>query len=591
MKRKLFLYFSIILIGAILLAMFVGYRTIEDFTLKEIKSRLTIETGFAKELIEQKLKVDKDLPDATFFAALEKRTDCRMTVILPDGEVYYDSEMDAEIMVNHLNRPEVIAAIHGESGITRHYSETLKSEFLYSTTPILENGVLRLVIRLSTPLNKTFLLVNELSKSLTVSILAGALFAIFMAYIASGYIVRPIVSIAEIALKESNIEAISAKAVFKGNELALISTAMKNMSNRLNESTYDINDKSAKMEAILGSVINGIIAIDNEEKVLFINPTAHKLLKIKEEKVEGKYFFRMVKNRTFNNFVEKSVRMKEFFETEINTGSLGGRVYRVYSNPIKHKDTDEILGSIVVFQDITEIRKLEKMRSEFTANVSHELKTPLTSIKGFAETLKSGAIEDPEASDRFLGIILTEADRLHRLIEDILSLTDVETGVNKNYFESFGIAPVIGEVINILSGEAGKKDITIETDIAKNLPFLYGDRDQFKQMLINLVDNGIKYNRAGGRVVAIAEKTEQLTVRIIIRDEGIGIEEEDIPRIFERFYRVDKARSRIVGGTGLGLAIVKHIVMNFNGKIAVVSKVGEGTDFIIEIPIDENDEV
>ena len=567
MRRKLFLYFSIVLIGSMLLAMFLGNRTIESLVVKEIETRIAIETGFVREMIEKELSVADSFPTAVFFDKLVKITDCRMAIILPNGQVYYDSEKDPKTIENYLN----------------------KKEFIYSAAPVLKDGIISCVVRLTLPINKDFKLLYELSKSVVISIIVAMIFAFLMAYIAIGYIVSPLSNIAEIALKESNLETVYGKAVFKGNELALITSALKNMSSKLNESRYSITDKNVKMEAILASVINGIIAIDNDEKVLFINPYARLLLKIKEEKVEGKYFFRIVKNRIFNRFVEKSVRMDEYNEEEIVLGALGRVVYRVYSNPIKHKDTNETLGSIVVFQDISEIRKLERMRRDFTANVSHELKTPLTSIKGFAETLKGGAIDDPEAAERFLGIILNEADRLQRLIEDILSLTDVETGKNKDYFENFGVNQVIDEVMNILSSEAKKKNIVLEAFLPEDLPAIFGDRDQFKQMLINLLDNGIKYNKDGGKVTVLTEKLDLNRLKIIVRDTGIGIEEEDIPRIFERFYRVDKARSRKVGGTGLGLAIVKHIVMNFNGKIEIKSKLGEGTDFVIEIPINKGE--
>ena len=563
MKRKLFLYFSIAIVASMLLAMIVGYRTIESLIVKEIEIRIAIEAGLVKEMIEKELSVADAFPTAVFFDELVKRTDCRLAIILPNGQVYYDSGKDPETIENYLN----------------------KNRFIYSTTPVLKGGSIICDLRLTLPIDKDFKILEGLSRSLVISIIAAMIFAFLMAYIASGYIVSPLSNIAEIVLKESNLEPVYGKAVFKGNEIALITSALKTMSSKLNESRYSINDKKVKMEAILASVINGIIAIDNDEKVLFINPYARMLLKIKEEKVEGKYFFRIVKNRIFNRFVEKSVCMDEYNEEEIVLGALGRVVYRVYSNPIKHKDTNETLGSIVVFQDISEIRKLERMRRDFTANVSHELKTPLTSIKGFAETLKDGAIDDPEAAERFLGIILNEADRLQRLIEDILSLTDVETGNNKDYFENFGVDQVIDEVVSILSAEAKKKNIVLEAFIAENLPAIFGDRDQFKQMFINLLDNGIKYNKDDGKVTVFAEKLDSNRLKIIVRDNGIGIEEEDIPRIFERFYRVDKARSRKVGGTGLGLAIVKHIVMNFNGKIEIKSKLGEGTDFIIEIPI------
>jgi len=232
-----------------------------------------------------------------------------------------------------------------------------------------------------------------------------------------------------------------------------------------------------------------------------------------------------------------------------------------------------------VVHDITEVKRLENMRTEFVANVSHELKTPLTSIKGFAETLKY--VDDIETRDKFLNIINDEAERLTRLISDILLLSDIEQQ-RESKKEKVNVNKAIGDVYNLIKNTADKKNIILSIE-GEDVPDLIGDGDRFKQMLINLVDNGVKYCESGDKVV-ISRRNEKRYCVISVEDTGNGIPQEYIPRLFERFYRVDKARSRAKGGTGLGLAIVKHIVLSFKGNIAVESKVGVGTKFIIKIP-------
>ena len=257
------------------------------------------------------------------------------------------------------------------------------------------------------------------------------------------------------------------------------------------------------------------------------------------------------------------------------------RPLRLYVSPMKQDDV--VVGAVALVEDITELRRLEQVRTDFAANVSHELKTPLTSIKGFVETLQAGAINQPEMAQKFLNIIMMEADRLTRLINDILSISKLESGDDQVTNERIRLDKMASDVVDMLSIHAKEKEITLHTSIDPDPVVIWGNPDRVEQMLINLVDNGIKYNKPGGSVTVKVFDNEK-NVNLLVSDTGIGIAEEHIPRLFERFYRVDKGRSRSMGGTGLGLAIVKHIVMSMNGLIEVHSKLGEGTEFLVTLP-------
>ncbi|HRU42214.1 MAG TPA: ATP-binding protein [Candidatus Diapherotrites archaeon] len=339
----------------------------------------------------------------------------------------------------------------------------------------------------------------------------------------------------------------------------------------------------------MSSMINGIIAVDNSEEILFINPVAESLLGITDREVTGKHILQVVRNNSIDNYLKKILMNKEFFSTEVNFDDSNEKILKLYANPIKQNGANDIEGIIITIQDVTELRKLERIRTEFIANVSHELKTPLTSIKGFAETLKSFDFDDRQDAIRFLNIIEDEAERLYRLINDILSLSELEQRKTKALRDKIDIEKAVEEVLSVLKSQSDKKNIRLSVKIREGLDSLSGDGDKFKQMLINLIDNAVKYTPENGKVSIEAYKQshdadlDKLIIKV--KDNGIGIPKQHIPRLFERFYRVDKARYRSIGGTGLGLAIVKHIVILFNGEIEVTSEVGKGTEFRIILPL------
>lgn len=353
---------------------------------------------------------------------------------------------------------------------------------------------------------------------------------------------------------------------------------------RIQDRIFKQKNRNHVLSQVMSQMQNGIIAVDQSMNVIFITSVAKKLLGI-----VGNPEFRNV------NEVSKDVKLDEVFTEAMRQGGVytnevaartavgrGHRPLRLYVSPMKQDD--KVVGALAIVEDITELRRLEQVRTDFAANVSHELKTPLTSIRGFVETLQAGAIDHPEMAHKFLNIIQMETERLTRLINDILSISKLESGNDEVATERIRLDKKAYDVCEMLSIHAQEKEVTLNYRLNSEPVFIIGNPDRVEQLLINLTENAIKYNKPGGSVTVQVFKSAQ-EANITISDTGIGIAEENLPRLFERFYRVDKGRSRQMGGTGLGLAIVKHIVRSMNGEIEVHSKLGEGTEFLITLPL------
>lgn len=584
MERKIFFNFIFVLLIGVLICGILSVEIIEKNYNQNIENRLVSNTSLVRELITENLNQNNYDNLNEYFQKIKSITDSRITVIGLDGKVIIDTEKDATTMDNHSGRPEIIEALKGNTGKAKRYSNTMKVNYLYIAQPIYKDGKITEILRLSTPLYEINHLMRKLYISALISILTGLLIASIMGYRISKKITKPVKVMTAIASQISKGHFEQRIDIKSKDEIGELANSINYMASTLSDTINSVTDKNIKMEAILSSVVNGIIAIDSDEKILFINPVAIDMLNIKESDVAGKHFLQVVRNNQIDNYLKYVIKHRSFYDTEITLNYPHEKILKLYTNPIKKFEKGEESGIIITIQDITELRKLENMRTEFVANVSHELKTPLTSIKGFVETLKIGAIEDKEDSIRFLNIIEDEADRLSRLISDILSLSELEGKKVKVAHEKIRVQNTIAEIISMLSSQAVKKNITLLSEVNDGSLCIMGDLDKFKQMLINLVDNGIKYTPEGGTVKVEALRDGGYLVINVI-DNGIGIPDEYIPRLFERFYRVDKARSRKVGGTGLGLAIVKHIVKTFDGEISVESKVGEGTKFTIFLPV------
>jgi len=417
---------------------------------------------------------------------------------------------------------------------------------------------------------------------LIIGILFGLIVSNFFGYRLIKGIVQPINEITDVAkeITKGNYEhRIEIKSI---DEIGQLSFAINTMSDKLQETIDELYDRNAKLEAILKSLVNGVVAFDENERILLINDSARTMLGIKDNYAVGKHILDVVRNSKFHDVLEKIIKDKGYNIDNFEIDTFNKHL-KIYSSPIVHQVTHKKLGFVVIINDITEIRKLEKIRSDFVANVSHELRTPLTSIRGFIETLREGAIDNIERRDRFLEIIEFEAERLTRLINDILTLSEIENLKEGFVKEDIVIDEEINEIFYIMEKTAEDKNIKLIKDLNCKDVVIKTSKDRLRQMIINLVDNGIKYTPEGGYVKVTTTDMENNIV-IEVEDSGIGISKENIPRLFERFYRVDKGRSRKLGGTGLGLAIVKHIVESMKGSITVESEVAKGTKFTIVLP-------
>ena len=487
----------------------------------------------------------------------------RVSIIDKEGQVLYDSL--GEIIDNHVNREEVVEAFDkGVSSLVR-FSDTVGKDLVYYATRIDDNTV----IRTSAQMSDTKLITSKSSKYFLLIIIGVVVISIVLCEKLVKIIVQPVRELEEVTKKIANGDLNKRAVIYYNDEIGSLAKTFNEMADMLEIKISDSLDKQNKLEAILESMESGVIAITAAGKVMLINPYAKSLFGIGED-IIGKNISNYIIDHDFLSFIRdvmdidaKEIKLFHPFEREI----------KVKKAPIIGQRGSEI-GIVISIQDITDIKRLENMRSQFVANVSHELKTPLTSIKGFSETLR--IVDDENTKNKFLDIIDKETDRLTLLIDDILILSNIEN-MNKLSNEKFNPNEVVEDVINMIKKEAAKKNISIEVEKKFN-GLLVGDKDKFYQVVLNLTTNSIKYSNENGNVKIFTNKSKNKFV-LMVKDDGIGIPKEDLPRIFERFYIVDKSRTS--KSTGLGLAIVKHIVKLFNGEIFVESEVGKGSKFTV----------
>lgn len=495
----------------------------------------------------------------------------RITYISKEGNVLFDThkKLSSE-NESYLQRQEIIDAIKDGSGSSVRYSDDLHQNMIYSALKLKDGSI----IRTSIAVKNAQILDSTNTNYLILGVVLALVISLLLTVKITNIILNPLKELEQLTatIASGNFHK-RVKINSKDDEIQSLGKSFNHMAEQLEITIEQFKDKQNGLEAILKSMDSGVIAFDRYMNILMINPYAKKIFGISGEIVGNK----LLDYITDKEIIKAFCGGKEKVEIEVNYNN-DPKILKIRKASIINEP--EIIGTVVVIQDITDIKKLENMRSQFVANISHELKTPLTSIKGFAETLRY--VDDDETRNKFLSIIDEESDRLARLLEDILSLYEIEQK-RSNVSEEFDVDKEIEKVYLLLSDQAKKKGVEIFLDTNSNC-ILMGDKDKFKQMLLNLVSNSVKYTEKGGRV-KVESYTHDMNLVLVIEDNGIGISEEDLPRIFERFYRVDKARSRESGGTGLGLAIVKHIVRLFDGDISVSSEVEVGTKIVITIPI------
>ena len=509
----------------------------------------------------------------------------RITVILPDGKVIGDSEETPEAMDNHRNRPEVLVALSGKIGSSQRYSKTLDKRMMYVALPLINDGKIRAILRTSIPLTEVDAELANIQNSIALGGFLIAILASVICLYVSRRISQPIEKLKEGAEDFAKGDLARRLPVPITREIAGLAEAMNRMAARLEKRIEaEINQRN-EMEAILSSMTEGVIALDMGEHILGFNRAAAGIVKGLEPSSKGKVLQEVIRNLQLHRFVLRALEDDISVSEDIVLYQAVQRIVNVHATPMSDSRETRI-GTLLVINDVTQLRHLEKIRQDFVANVSHEIKTPLTAIKGFVETLQSGAKNNPDEVDRFIAIIEKHANRLEAIVEDLLQLSRIE---NENearqiQFVEASMRSVLRSSIQICQVKADAKGIDIELACNKSIKAII-NQELLEQALINLIDNAIKYSGENGKIYITAKK-ERLALTITIKDNGIGISQKHLPRLFERFYRVDKARSREQGGTGLGLAIVKHIVKAHGGHMTVQSQPGKGSAFTIHLPLD-----
>lgn len=515
-------------------------------------------------------------------ARYKEITGMRVTFIDGGGDVLGDSDFDRRRMENHADRPEVIDAKRSGVGNDIRVRDTVKQKMLYVAYAVRPGAPDSEVLRLSKNIQDVERSVREMWIVLISGLLLLFIIVAAISYRIALGLTRPLEQITRVAKRIKNMDYQARVPLMKNDEIGELGVAINAMAESLQDQMQRIRQKEGQLESVLDNMINGIVMIDRSGRILLLNRMAEEVLGFSARELAGRHYAEAKQQYELAQIIQEGLERREHLHDEITFYFPEERLLEINLVPVFHSG-DEFGGVLLVLQDVSAIRRLERMRSEFVANVSHELKTPIAAVKGFAETLLGGAVNDPDTAKSFLQIIYDESERLNRLIGDILELSKVESRRVPLQFSPVELSSFTGKTVELLATEASRKGILLDVSVEPGL-YVEADEDRLRQIVMNLLSNGINYTPEGGRVSVKVDGDDD-HIRIRISDTGIGIPKKDLPRIFERFYRVDKARSRSSGGTGLGLSIVKHLVELHKGTIAVDSKVGAGSVFTIELPV------
>jgi two-component system, OmpR family, phosphate regulon sensor histidine kinase PhoR len=584
---KIFLsYFAIVLL------LFAGFYLYSSTLLRGqqvalLKDRMEQEAH----LLSHVLPFDAEGPPLdTLCRELARELGSRITIITLDGRVLGDSAENSATMESHAGRPEVVEALNQGSGSAIRYSTTVRYDLLYRAFRQSGDGHER-IVRVATPLKDVEAFIRSFRRSLLVGLLLASAAGLLLAGIFSRFLTRRIQRLVRLAgeVARGNFSQ-NAYPKRSGDEIDLLEIRLSEMSLKLRDHVRQIVGEKEKVDSILRCMIEGVLVLDSKGRVLVVNDQARTMLKARQGRdLHGVSLLEVSRHpemhgilREILSFDFSGSRYSKEIELEDNCW------FRV--NAVSLRDVQERpLGSILVFHDITDIKRLESMRSDFVANVSHELRTPLTAIRGYVETLLHAPPSDAADSRQFLEIIDRHSERLSRLTEDLLTLSDLESGNIRLALRPLDVGEVIQRVSEVFWDQAAKRNIQLTQRIDAGLAKVSGDLDRLQQLFINLVDNAIKYTPPGGQVSLSAGRCAASNgaehIEIAVSDSGPGIAEKDLPRLTERFYRVDRARSRDLGGTGLGLAIVKHIVQAHGGELIIESAINQGTTVRVRLPV------
>jgi len=591
-RRRIAIKLTLTLVGFVGLSLLAAGlyldRALEAFAVESLAARLLSLGAVLNADAGALLRAGADLGDAQAFVTRAARAaGARITLILPDGRVVGESERAAEGVAkldNHRERAEVKTALEGGVGRNLRHSATLGEPLLYVALPVRESGEIVGVLRLALPLSAVTSSYRTLRHVLLVGGALALIVALGIGLFVAGRVTRPVVEMQSIARQMSEGNFLVRAPTRSTDEIGTLGRSLNVLAARLRDKIQDLEQEHTKMAAVLNGMVEGVIAVDGHEHILLMNERARAMFAVGAGRGERKPFLEVIRNADLHEVFRESRREAAgaVVSRELVVTTPAERMLQVHAIPLALAGDER--GLVMVLHDITELRRLGQVRTEFVANVSHELRTPLTAIHGYLETLLGGALEEPDHARKFLEIVFRHTERMGRLINDLTDLSNIELGKIALQLAAVSLGDVVESVVAIIQPRAESGGVALAADVPAGLPDVRADHDRLVEILINLVDNAVKYTPSGGAVRISARASGEAMVEVAIEDTGVGIPRADLPRITERFYRVDKARSRELGGTGLGLAIVKHLVLAHGGELAIESEFGQGTTVRFTLP-------
>ena len=503
----------------------------------------------------------------------------RITIIDRAGTVLGDSEENPVDMENHANRPEIREALAGKAGSSIRFSSTLGFDMLYVAVPVSSDGQYSGVVRVSLPLSEIKQEVTRIQWTVVLAALIALAIAFLIAFWLSHSITDPIKKLTRMSWEIARGKFDRTIKVTSGDEVGELGRAFNKMTVRLKEMVTLLTTERDRMEVILSNMGDGIVVVDSGREITLLNGTAEKLLGISQDSAKGHKVMETVRNHEIDEILLRCLSQRVTIRDMVQIRN-GGRYLGLIATPLPDEN-----ACVLLLQDLTELHRLQNVRRDFISNITHELRTPLASIKMMAETLSSGAASDPSVAQDFLDRINLEVDKLAQMVQELSELSRIEKGEAVLDKQKIKIDELIAQSATRLREQANRAGITIELSLKENLPEVMADINRLEQVLVNLIHNAIKFTPSSGKITVSTNRHEE-GILIIVEDTGSGIAPEDIARIFERFYKADKARSG--KGSGLGLAIVKHIVEAHGGRIWVESVERQGSTFYFTLPLSAN---
>jgi two-component system phosphate regulon sensor histidine kinase PhoR len=576
-KRNYFLkiFFSYLVI--ISLSFFVLDQLIRD----KIRHQM-IET-IEKEMLAYAELVDLSLPAEISgrIKQIARISGTRVTLVDADGKVFADSEKEIAGLENHLNRPEIQEARLRGSGRSIRYSQTLMVDTLYVAVPMKAGHRIVGYVRLARPLHDVQQAAETIVRSIFLAMSLIVILSLVIALVVSYRLTAPIRAMEHFTQRLRQGRHPGSLMLRTADETKTLADNINFLVAELQSKIRLANEEKGKLMTALTSINEGVMILNDDERIEFLSPALTNILSGPYEDYLGKTLMEAFRNVELQKAFQTFKKSKMGVSQEITLGGADPVIMRVSLSPVQGFPGEEKV--MVVFHDVTRLKKLERIRTDFVANVTHEIKTPLTAIIGYLETLQAGAWERPDDARRFVDVILNQAHRLNRLVDDLMTISKIELGEVVLHLEEVSLSETTESVLSLLDAKAAAKNILFDNRIRKDLPPLSADRDRLIQVLVNVLDNAIKFTPEGGRVIVDAFEKDGMLV-VAVEDTGVGIPREDLSRLGERFYRVDKTRSREMGGTGLGLSIVKHLMIAHGGRMEIESRLGHGTKVSLFFP-------